>query len=360
LPQLCLSLTANTYVSTACMAGDPAAAFALLDRGANIEQRTGDGSTLLHAAVTAKSLQLVRLLLEWGVDLRGETKSHVLARDVAEQVGHADMATIIDKQTFLEASQPLTGRKTKEQRPQPTRRHSETAGLDAAAQPNTIKKTGSLAKLARRVRGKGKSGGSPGGNDAAVSGLASPRADKSSSSPASSAPSTPDRAPLAPLDDESRAVLNAAKHSLAALKDAAKKNKSLLFDAHDKHQQTTLHIAAYAGLNDIVVWLLEHKKRPADFIERQDKNGWTALHAACSAQHVEPAQTLLANGASAKAVDSQQTTPVILQLDTKKFNHHSSTILYIVALRCSICTIASCLAIVVEGWSSCRCTRCSW
>ena len=263
-----------------------------------MDQRTPDGSSLLHAAVTATSLQLVHLLIDWGVDLRAETTAQVLARDVAESVGHADMATIIDKQTFLEASQPLSGRRQAGKRPQPTRVHtvdaSEADGAAVRAPPG-IKKAGSLAKFARRVRGKSKQN--------LVDDMVSPRG-----SPAKSAPSTPDN--NGTDDGGSKAALTAAKHSLGALKDVAKKNKSLVFEAVDKHQQTTLHIAAYAGLNDVIEWLLQHKKRPDDFVNRQDKNGWTALHSACSAQHVDAVRALLTNGADPRAVDSKQTTPV--------------------------------------------------
>jgi hypothetical protein len=59
----------------------------------------------------------------------------------------------------------------------------------------------------------------------------------------------------------STSLLAAASTSLAALKDVAKKHKiAKLFDARDKHRQSALHIAAFAGREDVVAWLLAHKK----------------------------------------------------------------------------------------------------
>lgn len=75
---------------------------------------------------------------------------------------------------------------------------------------------------------------------------------------------------------------------------------------HLDFQVTPLHGAALRGCREIIVKLLG---RNAD-VNSRDKAGRTALHYACSQNHVQAAQTLLSHGAKIGAADDKGNTPL--------------------------------------------------
>jgi ankyrin repeat protein len=70
---------------------------ALLDRGAEIDAKNINGTMPLHYAAAAGRMEVVRLLVERGADVRAKQKTSVVAApespaQVAERQGHPDVA----------------------------------------------------------------------------------------------------------------------------------------------------------------------------------------------------------------------------------------------------------------------------
>lgn len=71
-----------------------------------------------------------------------------------------------------------------------------------------------------------------------------------------------------------------------------------MYGARDKHGQSLLHTASFAGNVELVNLLLSHKKLPQDAVTLRDKNGWTPLHAATSTGALDVASVLVDHGAN--------------------------------------------------------------
>ncbi|XP_076805381.1 uncharacterized protein LOC143449170 isoform X2 [Clavelina lepadiformis] len=77
----------QTALYTSCLAGHNKCVFILLEHGANPNRRCNDGSTPMHAAAFSCSTSLVKMLVEYGGDLRLHDYQDLLPRDWAEEAG---------------------------------------------------------------------------------------------------------------------------------------------------------------------------------------------------------------------------------------------------------------------------------
>lgn len=74
----------------------------------------------------------------------------------------------------------------------------------------------------------------------------------------------------------------------------------------DGYGRTPLIYAAFAGNEEMLQWLIEHK---AD-LDAQDRNGWCSLHAAAQNRHRTIIMRLLKNGANPNLTDSYGNGPL--------------------------------------------------
>src|SRR5688500_14082776 len=68
--------------------GQPEIVEALLDQGADIDQRNGDGSTALHLAAQQGQEALIKLLLEHMADINATTNDGQTPMELAIKSGH--------------------------------------------------------------------------------------------------------------------------------------------------------------------------------------------------------------------------------------------------------------------------------
>lgn len=96
------------------------------------------------------------------------------------------------------------------------------------------------------------------------------------------------------------------RKGLMAVKSYVKANKSVIHSP-DEWGQTLLHIVAFEGNLEIMIWLLKHVK--SSDLKKRDKNGWTPLHAAASQGNLDMYELLLKKGASPNAQNEYLTSP---------------------------------------------------
>jgi ankyrin repeat protein len=81
----------------------------LLSRGADINARTVDGTTLLHFHATHASGELIRFLLECGADPHAKTKANQTPWAIAVEQGNREAAEILFRGAQADDSGPLPG-----------------------------------------------------------------------------------------------------------------------------------------------------------------------------------------------------------------------------------------------------------
>ncbi|XP_078037149.1 ankyrin repeat domain-containing protein 49 [Augochlora pura] len=109
-------------------------------------------------------------------------------------------------------------------------------------------------------------------------------------------------------DPDEKSVLEAAENgNLDNLRKLIAKNKHLL-ECRDKDGYTPLHRASYAGHVDIVEYLLQAGASTSS----KTMDNWEPLHSACCWNNVECAAVLIANGADINAKSAGDQTPLHL------------------------------------------------
>ena len=93
--------------------------------------------------------------------------------------------------------------------------------------------------------------------------------------------------------------------------------------AEDKGGSTPLHWAAYSNAEDILLYLINLNIFPSEverqeFINKQDMQGFTALHLSVSSKSIRIVMKLLQNGANSEIEDKKGNTPLKLA-ENKKF-----------------------------------------
>ncbi|MCP3144670.1 ankyrin repeat domain-containing protein [Pyxidicoccus xibeiensis] len=83
-------------LTTAVSSGDATHMERLLDAGHDVNSRTSDNSTTLHAAAGYGRLDMVRRLLEKGADPLLEDDAGRTARDIARDWGHTDVVALLE------------------------------------------------------------------------------------------------------------------------------------------------------------------------------------------------------------------------------------------------------------------------
>lgn len=94
-------------------------------------------------------------------------------------------------------------------------------------------------------------------------------------------------------------------NDLQAVKDYVRKNTDII-NAEDSENGSPLHLAAYRGHLDIVIFLIE---KNAD-INKKDKEGCTSLHHAVRNNQIEIIKFLISKGADLNATNLDGKTPI--------------------------------------------------
>ena len=96
-----------------------------------------------------------------------------------------------------------------------------------------------------------------------------------------------------------------------------------LIKEHDSGGSTPLHWAAYSNAEDVLLYLInldifENEEERKQFIDKQDNQGYTALHLSITSKSVRIAMKLLQNGASTDIEDKKGKTPLEMALNKKQ------------------------------------------
>ena len=104
-----------------------------------------------------------------------------------------------------------------------------------------------------------------------------------------------------------------------------KKNKEglKLITAQDKAGSTPLHWASYSNAEDVLLYLINldifnNERERQDFIDKQDNQGYTALHLSVTGKSVRIVMKLLQNGAKSDLKDKKGKDPLQLAQEKKQ------------------------------------------
>ena len=106
-----------------------------------------------------------------------------------------------------------------------------------------------------------------------------------------------------------------------------KKNNDLkglqLIKEQDSGGSTPLHWAAYSNAEDVLLYILnldifDNENEKQDYIDKKDKQGYTALHLSVTGKSPRIVMKLLQNGSSSDIVDEKGRTPLDLAISKKQ------------------------------------------
>jgi ankyrin repeat protein len=85
------------------------------------------------------------------------------------------------------------------------------------------------------------------------------------------------------------------------------KDKDRINEKDQDYEQTVLHILSENGRLDLCIYAVDKCRAGVNEV---DKSGWTPLHSAASAGHIDVLEALLQRGAFARALTDEQASPL--------------------------------------------------